>query len=340
MKYSNEYYNLIEMIPVLIDRYSEDTINSLGSSLRYKERVAFDYKVECERTGDSFKDIFAVYVHEKDFIKKLVENDELDYIVSHFEEIVTNDSKFTDTLFGYLSKNKDRISKEDMNMINLTIARCLSHFYPHVDDDDIETLKNLLVEAAKVENASLLDIRRIDYGGYSKIYKINDLIVKSGFKRICHEVVDNSRLLVPYFKGAIGSDFIEITDYVPCGKDANDDEVYAIYKELRDQGVIWIDPTCNNLARLTKRAADHINSCNDDKASLGIMHNPNKKRIPLKEGDLIIIDLDHIFFDYEDDKIKKATDELNDMLVYKNERYAKQYAEGKEKEKVKKIGSI
>jgi len=338
MSYSKEYYNLVEMVPVLVDRFSEDTINSLGSTLRYKERVAFDYKVKCERTGDSFKDIFAVYVHEKDFIKKLVENDELDYIISHFEEIVTNDSKFTDDLFGYLSKNKDRIKEEDMDMINLTIARCLSHFYPHVDDEDMETLKKLLVDAANYENTSLLDIRRIDYGGYSKIYKIKGLIIKSGYKRVCHEVVDNSRLLIPYYKGAIGSDFIEITDYVPCYKDATDDEAYAIYEELRNQGVVWLDPTNNNLARLTKRAAEHINSSIEDKASLGIRSNPNSKRIPLKEGDLIIIDLDHMFFDYEKDKIEKATNELNELLVYKNERYDKLYTESKGR--VKKIGSI
>ena len=338
MKYSNEYYNLVEMVPVLVKRYSDDEITALGKNLRYKERIAYEYMVKCERTGDTFKEIFAVYVHEKEFIKKLIKNDELDYILDHFEEIVTNDSKFTDELFGYLQSRRDDISDEQMDMINLTIARCLSHYYPHVDDDDIDILKNLLIESANLENTNLLDIRKLTYGGYSRIYKLKDLIIKSGYKRECNEVADNSRLLVPYFKGLIGADFIEITDRVEPYEDATSDEIYGIYSELRDQGVIWLDPTGNNLAKLTKRAAEHINKSKDNKTNLGIRSNPNATRITLNENDLVIIDLDHIVFDYEEEKIAKITDQLNDMLVARKELYDKRYLE--EKGKTKKIGSI
>jgi hypothetical protein len=308
-----------------------------AKELSYRERLIYDYKVQCLKNGTSFQESFAEYVHEKDFINKLIYNDELGYIIDNFEEILRGNYSFNDNLFAYLKANLDKISIEDFDRINTTITKCIMESHNHLEED-ISDLKTLLICIAAKESSTLLDIKKIDDGAYAKVYCIGDTIIKVGFKIVCKEIPDNGRILIPYFRGMIGSDYIEITDKVITDDNISDEEIYDIYKELREERVIWFDPTPKNLGRLTPKAVEHLNQIRvSNKEHLGIKRNINNIYNELEVGELAIIDLDRIVFEDDKDKIEEVKEVTNDLILNRTDNYEKRYKE--ENRLMKKIGT-
>ena len=319
------YDNLINNISILVNTLSNSELFDYGRKLEYKERLMFDYYVKCLNNNETFSEISAFYMHESEFINKLIDNNELSYILDNIDKIIRNDSSFDNNLFDYLKENQNKIHSDIIDKIYMLIAQSISQFYPNVKKENIDKLKQLVKNVVEEENASIFDIRKVDYGGYSKIYKINDKIIKVGYKRECEKIINNNRLLIPEFKGLIGADYVEITDYLSDKDNIGDEDVYNVYKDLRNQGLIWLDPTVKNLARLSKKALlnQYINKKNID--NLDIIENPNYIEPNLSIGDLVIIDLDHIIFDFDIEKKKKIESSLNEFVVGKIKKYEARY---------------
>ncbi len=331
MEYVNYYTLLMDKVEKLCKTSTYDEMYELGKKLNYMDRIRYDLKVICTKKKETFQEIFSTYIHEKDFLNTLIERDELDYILEHIGEIIRSKDSLSEPLLEYLNNNIDRISKKDFERINLEITRSVSEFYPNAKEEDINRLKELLENTAKEEGTTLLSLRYLTYGGYSKIYKLKNKIIKVGCARECEEVVDNSRILIPLFKGKVGHDFVEIADYIENDDKISYEDIYGIYKELRDQGVIWLDSSEENLRRLSKKNAIDNNNRRKNINGLGIIPNPNSNIRELYEGDLIIIDLDHMLFDYEEDKIAMIKSNLHEIALSRGEMFNKRYNEESKK---------
>jgi len=304
-----DYKTLMYNINVILKKYSKKEILILSNDLKYEERLKFLYKVDCLLQNKSYQESFASYCYEEEFLKELINNNELEYIVNNIDKIIIRSNSLKDIPLSYLKENEDKISKKDMMKIETSIARATSMYYPNTKEEDMIKIKDLLSKVAKDENTTLLDLRTIDYGYYSKVYKIKNKIVKVGYKRECPNIPDNNRILYPYFKGYIGSDYVEVTDYISEIGNITDDEIYEVYKDIRNEGLIWLDPGKENLARVSSDILYKMNQRRKDLTDKGIIDN-NKHVVELK--DILLIDLDHIVFENDDDNIERIRRKLSE----------------------------
>ena len=323
------YNELMENASIIAKTYSDNEVLDMSKDLSYEDRMKFDYKIKCIKNSTSYQENFVSLYHKKEFIKKLVSNDELEYIVKNFNKIIQISADLVDTPLSYLKRNENKISKEKLDKIEERIANCTSMYYPNNKEEDRARLKDVLCKAARLEGTNLLDLRNHDYGCYSKVFKLNNKIIKVGFRRECPEIPENNRILIPYFKGNIGPDFVEVTDYVPSIGNVTDEELYEVYKDIRDLGLIWMDVGKDNLAKVSSDIITANYERRKDLTNKGIIKNPN---LVYEINDVLIIDLDHIYKEDDEYNIERRREkqtELRRSTIEKLEaRYNKETSKG------------
>ena len=200
-------------------------------------------------------------------------------------------------LFSCLSKNgNNEFSMKDLNDYSLT-------------------LQILLREVLKSERKKLSDVENVGEGVYSKNYKIGDKVLKIGAPRETYFIPNHRRILQPLARinltnsnhKSIGT--IELTSEENASKEALDkiteEDLYRIYKELRDDGIVWGDPKKDNLAILKRKNIPMLNGkpFYVNPSSVGFKNDLNGVR-PLDKGDIVIIDTDYLY--REEQKNKKG----------------------------------
>lgn len=200
-------------------------------------------------------------------------------------------------LFSCLSKNgNNEFSIKDLNDYSLT-------------------LQILLREVLKSERKKLSDVENVGEGVYSKNYKIGDKVLKIGAPRETYFIPNHRRILQPLARinltnsnhKSIGT--IELTSEENASKEALDkiteEDLYRIYKELRDDGIVWGDPKKDNLAILKRKNIPMLNGkpFYVNPSSVGFKNDLNGVR-PLDKGDIVIIDTDYLY--REEQKNKKG----------------------------------
>ncbi|MBR2997915.1 MAG: hypothetical protein IKF37_02425 [Bacilli bacterium] len=331
MEYSKLYEELINKAHTLFVEKSEEELYDLGKLLPFRERTSYDYKIKSLKENFEFYEPYSEYYNKKHMIETIIENDELEYILNNFEEISKYDFESKEPIFKYINDNIDRINKERLQSIKyIFVFQMLERKY-ELEDKDINKVKDLIETTAENENLTIFNIKKINYGSYSSIYKLGSKIIKIGCKRAINNIVDNNRILLPDKLIKVKSNIIEITDYIDGKSDFSKDEVYKIYKELREQGIVWLDPTKDNLKRLDESTLkkQEIKSLSRDRYPFI----KNRKFInkPLKANDLIIIDLDHLVDERDKANIYRANDYLREDILTDRENYEKRYLLEKKK---------
>lgn len=194
-------------------------------------------------------------------------------------------------------------------------------------------MKNLQINQYEIDkilsniddNLSFKCFSKIDEGGYSDIYRYQDKIIKIGKTRASLKIADNSRILLPYFKGYVSDTYIEVTDYCEPKKVELED-LYLIYEELRDQNVMWLDPSNKNIGILTEDLAKKQQEKRKNIINLDIFENPSIKNNSLKAGDYVIIDLDHMVFDNDLANIYRLKNILNEEMEQRLDYFERRYA--------------
>ena len=331
MEYSKLYEELICKAEELFKEKSEKEIYDLGKQLSFRERTSFDYKIKSIRENFEFYEPYSEYYNMKHMINSLIENDELEYVLKHFKEISAYDFESKEPILKYINKNIKRIDKEELQNIKLSLIYQMLERKYELDDKDISKVKDLFEDTANKENLTIFDIQKIDSGSYSNIYRLGSKVIKIGFKRAIENIVDNNRILLPDSLIKIKSNIIEITDYVDGKSNFSKDEVYSIYKELREQGIVWLDPTKDNLRRIDNETLkkQEIKSLNRDKYPF--IKNRKFVNRPLKTNDLIIIDLDHLVEEDDRPNICRVNDYLREDILTDRENYEKRYLLEKKK---------
>ena len=334
MEYSKLYEELISKAESLFIEKNEKELNDLGKQLPFRERTSFDYKIKSLKENFEFYEPYSEYYNKKHMIEIIIGNDELDYVLNNFKEISAYDFEAKEPILKYIKDNIDRINKEKLQSIKLLLIYQMLERKYELEDKDIIRVKDLLETVAESENLTIFDIKKINYGSYSSIYKLGSKVIKIGYKRAIDNIVDNNRILLPDTLIKVKSNVIEITDYIEGKSDFSKDEVYEIYKELRKQGIVWLDPTKDNLKRIDESnlKKQEIKSLNRDKYPFI----KNRKFInrPLKTNDLVIIDLDHLIDERDKANIYRANEYLREDILTDREKYEKRYLLEKKKSHV------
>ena len=209
-------------------------------------------------------------------------------------------------------------------------------------------LSVVLKEISEKENTSILSIRKLGNGHHATSYQIGEKVIKIGKteeenhgyphgnreKKRIDEIPYHRRILQPILRRPISNldrtenlFYIEITQRVLNANEIEitENDAYKIYKELRDDGIVWVDAGVKNLGKLKRPNIVHMENFNEvDETSVGIERREEKREI-LPAGEFVIYDSHYIC---REEDIKDEMEELMSMFE-EFEKFEKRYQEEK-----------
>ena len=169
----------------------------------------------------------------------------------------------------------------------------------------VPTIVRMVEELLESEGVDYVDIKYLDSGSSSTVYEIGDKVLKIGAVRNVYNMPNHPRILQPLIRLNLidekwdNTEFacVEIMDKVKRieYEATHLEQLYQIYKELRDAGIVWTDARPTNLGRLLKRNIPTLNGEEMDVEpnSVGFINGKNEET--LDEGELVILDTDYIY---------------------------------------------
>lgn len=172
-------------------------------------------------------------------------------------------------------------------------------------DDYLMTVTIMLDELLKKENVRMLDIKLIGLGGYSRTYQIGEEVLKIGDLRATHKIPNHRRILQPLIRMNLKDEknnnkqfaCVEVANRVDelTEEEQSKEKLYQIYKELRDDGIIWTDAKFQNVGKLRSKNVATLDGeeITSDSEATGLQGNINEK--VLESGEWVVIDTDYIY---------------------------------------------
>lgn len=312
------YDFMMNKIEELCKKYSKEQLFNLGKELSFKERLKFDYKISCYFDNKKYEELFSDIYHRNTFLEKLIQNNELEYILDNYREIIIlRDRQLPINILNYIKLNKDKIEKENITKIEDAITTVIYKGCSTKANPDITELYNLIKNVALDENVDMLDIKLIGYGAFFNVYRLGNKVIKVGYNRQCKTIPDSNRLLIPDIRKKVGSVFVEVNDYIECIGDASKEEMYKVYEDERVQNLKWLDPMEGNAGRIDARILESIKRKRMTIRLQDVGIEENEKALPfdLNIDDLIIFDLDHIFWENDIEAIEMTSWDLSEGVL-------------------------
>ena len=104
----------------------------------------------------------------------------------------------------------------------------------------------------KNENAQFSDIT-FDSGGFSNVLLVGNKVIKLG-SRLTKKFPNNPYIIAPLLRRELKNDeetcFVEVTERVNTTSKVSNEELYQLFKNLRNLGLVWIDMKDDNVGRL------------------------------------------------------------------------------------------
>ena len=227
------------------------------------------------------------------------------------------------------SKVKDYIDNNPEKAINSIF--CEINKRVKIEDTTLkEVVKLIILDVLKNENVKLSDIT-YNGGGLSSVLLIGNKVIKIG-DRATKSFPNNPYIISPLLRKKLEfngeSCFVEVTERVDTSKKASKEELYQLFKKLRNLNLTWTDIKEDNVGRLKKENIIHWRqNLNPTDGVLGLDVKRGEKI--LKEGDLVILDADFIY-DENDPNISY----INNKDIYDEfeKRYQREIKELKEQE--------
>lgn len=194
-----------------------------------------------------------------------------------------------------LSQVKNYIDHNEEKAINSIFCET-DHLLKMKDPTLKEIVKLIVLDVMKNENVKFSDIT-YNGGGFSRVLLIGNKVLKLG-NRVTKKFPNNPYIIAPLLRKELqfGDEycFAEITERVDTSKGVSEEELYQLFKNLRDLNLVWTDIKSINVGRLTRENVIHWrNSLQPTEEVLGL---DNKRgETILKEGDLVILDADFIY---------------------------------------------
>lgn len=227
------------------------------------------------------------------------------------------------------SKVKDYIDNNPEKAVNSIF--CEINKRVKIEDTTLkEVVKLIILDVLKNENVKLSDIT-YNGGGLSSVLLIGNKVIKIG-DRATKSFPNNPYIISPLLRKKLEfngeSCFVEVTERVDTSKKASKEELYQLFKKLRNLNLVWTDIKEDNVGRLKKENIIHWRqNLNPTDGVLGL--DVKRGETILKEGDLVILDADFIY-DANDPNINY----INNKDIYDEfeKRYQSEIKELKEQE--------
>ena len=160
----------------------------------------------------------------------------------------------------------------------------------------MEIIKLIILDVMKNENVRFSDIT-YNGGGFSRILLIGDKVIKLG-DRFTKKFPNNPYIVSPLLRKEFEINnskcFVEVTERVDTSKRPSNEELYQLFKNIRNLGLIWTDIKAVNVGRLNKKNIIHWrDKLEPTEEILGLA--TKRGTTILEEGDLVVLDADFIY---------------------------------------------
>lgn len=264
----------------------------MTQEMNFEERFKYIYEM--------YEGIRIKYYTIDEFIKDLLSTNEIEYICSNLEQII-NCSDMQLLIKTDLLRKIKQLYPEKFKEVHSAIVCKMTGIKPKFMDTTVLYGLTLIVdEIAKNENTDISELEYIGTGSLTSVYKLGNKVIKFGKNRLTDKIPYHKRILQPLIRKKVLSGFrnlyIEISEYIQPDNLITDEDAYLIYKELRDDGIIWLDAKRENLGRLEK---DNIAYFNEPlyvkNETVGYISETLRQDKPLQKGELVIIDTDYLY---------------------------------------------
>lgn len=209
------------------------------------------------------------------------------------------------------------------------------------------TLVIMVDELLESEKVRFIDIEFIGNGAYSDVFQIGSKVIKIGEPRETYKIPNHPRILKPLTRTNFIDDnkksfaCIEISDRVDrlLPENMNEEELYNLYKKLRQSGIIWTDVKFANVGRLKRKNVPSLNGEEVNVAPNSVGFTNEIQDEGLQRGELVVIDTDYIF-DEKDSNICWANDGYGEKFEQRYQQELAQEIAGKHLNKVGSTGKI
>ena len=256
-------------------------------------RLAHDkrYNIEIVSLLSNYIDIIIEYANENDlyYIKDIVKNkkDAYDKVVQKMKDITK------EKVIKWLRALYLRV------IISHSYYHDLSYLNQKKFTDILEIIYLIIEDVCKNENIAITDIKNIGNGAYSSVLLIGSKVIKIGLQRATSTFPNN-----PYINAILlrkkfpitntETFFVEVNERVDNQCEIMDEELYHLYKKMRDIHLIWLDVEKRNVGRLLRD--NHVYWRNELPITdevLGL--DTYRGNDLLKKGELVILDNDLIY---------------------------------------------
>lgn len=286
---NNKFDNFIDS--KILDGLASLDLNSI-SYIYLFDRLNYEKQGDFLRLLINNKCDFPLKIDYKGDNKKII-YDNLDYFINNHKNIfelldlVKENSYYYSKVKEYIDNNKEKV----INSIFENIS------YNMLNNPKIkEIVKLIILDVLKNENIKLSNIT-FDKGSFSQVLLIGDKVIKLG-NRATKEIKSNPYIIKPLLRREIKIDgetcFIEVTERVETNIDKNEEELYKLFKNLRDLGLVWTDVEYRNVGRLKKKNIIHWQEKLEPSDKTLCLRENSCKKI-LEEGSLVILDADFIY---------------------------------------------
>ena len=274
---------------------------------------------------------------QKDFINAILNSDrKIDFsrytINKDNSYLITNNIDYLADVCTNLFGLKRRLSEKNYDVENLNVYMDL-HFDKAIDSiidysNIIKTnncnirdiIKLVFKDIMENEEATFKDVNIVANGAFSLVVIVKDKVIKLSNIRANKDFPDNPYIVKPLLRKTLndGDDslFIEVTERVEpiTHEDVKNnpdiiEEIYELYKNIRNLGLVWTDINYRNIGRLNKDNEIHWRDTIEPSSDV-LEFTGKKGDTILKKGELVILDADHIYdenatdIDYPDSELK------------------------------------
>lgn len=325
-KYPND--KLISYIDKLIPVLDDFTLHDILNKIKDNEEV-MNYVI------DKYLINSTISIKLTSFLLK--NNLYIDKVYQNFDNIISNnikdlyELKKQGTLNEEASTKISKIVQNNKEYLDNTIEDILKEIYGEKFNSKdfkvgIDTIKIIIKELCQNENKTYGNIEYLGKGTFSYVLAVGDKVLKIGIKRYTDSFPNNPYIITPLLRESIKINkenkiFLEVTERVDTKTEVTTEELYQLYKKIRDLGLVWTDVAKRNVGRLKKDNIVHWNTPlypTDEALELKKYINASQ----LKKGDLIILDADHIYEGYKYNLTNKEfEDRYQEELKEKNKYY-------------------
>ena len=322
--------------------------------IQYKKHVDFEllYYLIRDTSPDMIPEMLELFIHEKDicdsiliiftrdnykYIDILYQN--IDVVLQNtsdaklffLKEIVSNQPSIYQKVSDYIKEDSRKNIKKLIKSLYLKVAissnsyRNLSFVYDKQFDKILDIVYFIIDDVCFNERVDIADIQSIGSGAYCSVLQIGDKVVKIGLERVTKRFPNN-----PYVNAMLlrrefpitknDSFFVEVCERVDNKCDIDDEELYQLYKKIRDLHLIWLDVAKRNVGRLFKdnKVKWRFELPLSDEI-LGLA--PYRGDEQLKSGDIVILDNDLIYDENDPSFVGKYSTPYRDSF---EKRYQKE----------------